>query len=64
MHLINRGKPYESNSKDYEFSRMTVNEHWDAGKADAIHSLDHPDWTGRRLRPDEIITFDLASDCR
>lgn len=64
MHLINRGKSYESNSKDYEFSRMTVNEHWAAGKAEAIHSLKHPDWTGRRLRPDEIITFDLASDCR
>lgn len=61
MHLINRSEDYETNSKDYEFSRMTVEEHWAAGRADALHSLAHPDWTGRRLRPDEIITFDLAA---
>ncbi|SFF90938.1 NTE family protein [Novosphingobium sp. CF614] len=62
MHLINRGETYETNSKDYEFSRMTITEHWAAGKADALYSLDHPDWTGRALKPDEIITFDLAGD--
>lgn len=60
MHLINRPEDYESNSKDYEFSRMTVEEHWATGLADASHSLAHPDWTGRRLKPDEIVTFDLA----
>ena len=62
MHLINRPRGYETNSKDYEFSRMTVDEHWAAGKADALFSLDHPDWTGRKLAPDEIITFDLACE--
>lgn len=60
MHLINRARGYETNSKDYEFSRMTVEEHWSSGRADALFSLDHPDWTGRKLAPDEIITFDLA----
>ncbi|MCJ2180646.1 patatin-like phospholipase family protein [Novosphingobium album (ex Hu et al. 2023)] len=62
MHLINRTRGYESNSKDYEFSRMTVEEHWAAGRADALWSLEHPDWTGRSLAPDEIMTFDLAGD--
>lgn len=62
MHLINRARGYESNSKDYEFSRQTVEEHWAAGKADALHSLEHPEWTGRALEPDEIVTFDLAGD--
>lgn len=62
MHLINRAEDYESNSKDYEFSRMTVNEHWAAGRADALYSLEHPAWTGRTLDPDEIVTFDLAGD--
>ncbi|MCT2399290.1 patatin-like phospholipase family protein [Novosphingobium mangrovi (ex Huang et al. 2023)] len=62
MHLINRTRGYETNSKDYEFSRMTVEEHWAAGRADALYSLAHPEWTGRSLEPDEIMTFDLAGD--
>ncbi|MCJ2182109.1 patatin-like phospholipase family protein [Novosphingobium sp. 1949] len=62
MHLINRPRGYETNSKDYEFSRMTVDEHWQAGKADAIYSLEHPDWIDRKIEPDEIATFDLAGD--
>ena len=62
MHLINRARGYESNSKDYEFSRMTIEEHWAAGREDALYSLKHPDWTGRALENDEIITFDLAGD--
>jgi len=62
MHLINRPRGYETMSKDYEFSRMTVTEHWDAGKADALWSLQKADWTGRALKPDEIMTFDLALD--
>ncbi|WP_226632487.1 patatin-like phospholipase family protein [Novosphingobium profundi] len=60
MHLINRPRGYETNSKDYEFSRMTVDEHWQAGKADAIFSLEHPEWLERAIEPDEIATFDLA----
>jgi len=62
MHLINRPRGYETMSKDYEFSRMTVAEHWEAGKADALWSLRKADWTGRALKPDEIMTFDLSAD--
>ncbi len=62
MHLINRPRGFENNSKDYEFSRMTIDEHWRTGKADALFSLDHPDWKERSLEPDEITTFDLAGD--
>ncbi|HKR91157.1 patatin-like phospholipase family protein [Novosphingobium sp.] len=62
MHLINRARGYESNSKDYEFSRKTMEEHWAAGRSDALYSLQHPEWKGRSLRPDEIVTFDLAGD--
>lgn len=60
MHLINRARDYESNSKDYEFSRQTVDDHWGCGKSDAVRSLGHPDWVNRDLKPDEIVTFDLA----
>lgn len=62
MHLINRARGYETNSKDYEFSRRTVNEHWECGQHDARRSLSHPEWINRDVSPDEIVTFDLAGD--
>ncbi|HEY0201616.1 MAG TPA: patatin-like phospholipase family protein, partial [Burkholderiaceae bacterium] len=31
IHLIYRNKPYELESKDYDFSRAAVEEHWEAG---------------------------------
>ncbi|WJM27394.1 patatin-like phospholipase family protein [Novosphingobium resinovorum] len=62
MHLINRAHGYETNSKDYEFSRLTIDEHWHCGHIDAEHSLRHPDWVNRDIDPDEIVTFDLAGD--
>ena len=34
VHLIYRSKHYESQSKDYEFSRASMHEHWAAGLAD------------------------------
>lgn len=60
LHLINRPAGYETNSKDYEFSRMTITEHWSDGHADALYSLNHSEWRDRALKPDEIVTFDLA----
>ncbi len=62
MHLINRCTSYESASKDYEFSRQTVVEHWNDGFEDAHYSLAHPDWIGRTRAEDAITTFDLATD--
>ncbi|VWX54988.1 patatin-like phospholipase family protein [Novosphingobium sp. 9U] len=62
MHLINRCASYESASKDYEFSRMTVEEHWADGHEDAAYSLAHPDWVNRGHADDTITTFDLAGD--
>ena len=64
MHLINRGEAYETLSKDYEFSRQTVNGHWAAGAADVEKSLAHRDWTNREPHDDGIVTFDLAGDVR
>jgi len=62
LHLINRCDAYESNSKDYEFSRMTVRDHWRTGYEDARFSLEHPDWRNRACRSEEIATFDLAGE--
>ena len=38
-HLINRRLQYSSQSKDYEFSRTTVNELWDAGLEDVRQAV-------------------------
>jgi len=37
--LIYRRKAYESHSKDYEFSRATMLEHWSSGLAAVNRSL-------------------------
>lgn len=60
LHLINRSETYETESKDYEFSRMTMEGHWEAGKADVLRSLASPRWRKRRLPDSGIVTLDLA----
>jgi len=38
VHLIYRSKHYEGHSKDYEFSRLTMEDHWRAGYHDAVRT--------------------------
>ena len=60
VHMINRRYRYTSSSKDYEFSRATVNELWEAGRETAQRTFAHPElWTGART-PDGIRVFDVA----
>lgn len=60
VHLINRRKHYETQSKDYEFSRVSMREHWQAGCADMTHTLSHPRWRARTLPRDGVHVFDLT----
>ena len=62
VHLIYRSKHYETQAKDYEFSRLSMQEHWDSGKADMAHSLHDPRWTGRPRSADGVRVFDLTTD--
>jgi len=39
VHLIYHSRSYEGTSKDYEFSRRTMEEHWQAGYDDAVRTL-------------------------
>jgi NTE family protein len=64
VHLIYRSKHYEGNSKDYEFSRLTMEEHWQAGYHDAVRTLRHPEVLERPSGLDGVFTFDLAEDGR
>ncbi len=61
VHLIYRSKHYESQSKDYEFSRVSVQEHWAAGMSDTTRTLHDPRWTNRPPRVHGVHVFDLAS---
>jgi len=61
VHLIYRSKHYESHSKDYEFSRASMLEHWAAGLADTQATLEDPRWLDRDRRASGVHVFDLAS---
>jgi NTE family protein len=64
VHLIYRSKHYEGDSKDYEFSRLTMEEHWRAGYHDAARTLRHPDALERPNNLEGVSTFDLADNGR
>ena len=51
MHLIHRRAAYETHAQDYEFSRLSIEEHWQAGRNDVKHTLRHPKWRNRE-RPE------------
>lgn len=44
VHFINRHDTYSSHFKDFEFSRATVTELWEAGQNDVRHAIAHPEW--------------------
>lgn len=60
LHLIHRDKHYETQSKDYEFSRQTMREHWAAGRAAVQTSLASPQWAARSKAPAGINVLDLT----
>ncbi len=64
VQLIYRPKGYEGDSKDYEFSRRTMTEHWRAGLNDATRTLRHPEVFEPAKNLEAIATFDLAVDGR
>ncbi len=65
VHLIYRAKQYENHAKDYEFSRLTMSEHWAAGQADVLQTLHDPRWTGRGPAEHHgVRVFDLVDPQR
>ncbi|MGB8556410.1 MAG: patatin-like phospholipase family protein [Pseudolabrys sp.] len=64
IHLIYRAKNYEGHSKDYEFSRLSMQEHWRAGYNDARRTLRHREVLERPKNHERVYTFDLAAQGR
>jgi NTE family protein len=62
VHLIYRPRGYEGDSKDYEFSRMSMAEHWRSGYHDAMRTLRHPEVLERAGNGHELTTFDFTGD--
>ncbi|SEW25615.1 NTE family protein [Aliiroseovarius sediminilitoris] len=60
-HLIYRQTKYEHQSKDYEFSRRSMLDHWAAGRKDVERTLSHPDWRARHDSPERVNVFDLSA---
>ena len=62
IHLIHRRMQYHNHAKDYEFSRATIEDHWQAGRNDVTRTLRNQTWRDRH-RPDRgIQVFDLTRD--
>jgi NTE family protein len=61
VQLVYRSATYEGQSKDYEFSRRTMEEHWDAGRRDALLTLSHPEVLTRPTAAHSVQTFDFTT---
>jgi NTE family protein len=62
VHLIYRRKNFESNSKDYDFSRAGMIEHWGSGERDVRTSMSRADWMQRPQGGETMVTYDLTGD--
>lgn len=60
VHLIYKSKNFETSSKDYDFSQVAMQEHWDAGEADVDLSMSHPEWLQKPLNGETMVTYDLT----
>ena len=58
MHLIKRATGTDTQSKDYEFSRLSMDEHWQEGLDDVKKSFASKAWKNRKIPEMGMITFD------
>lgn len=60
MHLIKRATVFDTQSKDYEFSRLSLHEHWHEGHDAVINSFEADGWKLRKVPADGMVTFDFG----
>jgi len=61
VQLIYHTRSYEGIAKDFEFSRRTMLEHWDAGYGEAQRAMQHPEILRRPSREQGVQTFDFSN---
>ncbi len=59
VQLIYQSKPYESDTKDYDFSGELMQAHSQAGYADTLATLAHPDWLAKPSSHDGVVDHDV-----
>jgi NTE family protein len=61
VELIYHARHYEGDTKDYEFSRVSMEEHWRAGYGDTARTLHHPSSLARPAAGDGLglALFDI-----
>ncbi len=59
MQLIYRQKAWEGDAKDYEFSRISMKDHWRSGYYDTRNTLHHRDWLDMKGNGKGISTHDI-----
>jgi NTE family protein len=62
VHLINRRYSHTSSSKDYDFSRATVRQLWEAGLDDVRRTVAHPEWQKTTGLAEGIQVYDLTRE--
>jgi NTE family protein len=59
VHLIYEEKAWDSHHKDYEFSALSMRDHWASGLADIRRTLAHPDWLALPGPQRSSVTHDV-----
>jgi NTE family protein len=59
VHLIYRSRQYETDSKDFDFSRLSMQEHWQSGLEDARRTLERREIFERPQNHEGVLTFDF-----
>ena len=60
VHLIYRARKYEGIAKDFEFSRRTMEEHWQSGYDNASRTLAEPEVMRLPDRREGVRVFDVC----
>jgi NTE family protein len=64
IHLIYKSKIFESGSKDYDFSRVGMLEHWRAGEVDVRVTMQHPECFMKPQAGETMVAYDVTGDGR
>lgn len=58
IHLIYRQAEYELSSKDYEFSRRSMHDHWRSGVSDVERTIANREWIERKCAEQDLVVID------
>lgn len=61
VQLVYHSPAYEGQSKDYEFSRRTMEDHWNTGHRDMTRTFEHPEVLTRPATPHGVAVYDFTS---